>query len=438
MKDKNIVLIMYNFPPIGAGRGIAWTFILDEISKYYNLDVITIKASKGDPIYNENKLELINSTYKVNRTNPGKFYNKLYKNDIIKKEIKSNATTNNIIKKNCICAYKKALRGFIFPDRMVFWNKYAYKKFEEIASDKNVDLVITVGFPFSTHILGKKIKDKYDTKLILDYGDPWSFNPSNETIPYWRKSLDKIVEKNIIKSCDYITVTTKSTLEEFKNKFKYAIDKIEVIPQGVDINRYNKEIENMQVRPKSKKITLFYSGIFYKDIRNPKEFFKALSNFKEDDLDGAELEILIAGKMEEYVIELASQVENSKNLSIKFLGNITLDEVINLQVSCDALLYFGNKGELQVPGKLYEYIAARRPIYCIAPVYDEGCEIIEKLNRGIVVKDEAKEIKKELIKFIQQIKKKENKFNLDIVDKYDWKIISNKYKIIIDNILRSV
>jgi glycosyltransferase involved in cell wall biosynthesis len=285
-------------------------------------------------------------------------------------------------------------------------------------------------------MLGKKIKKIFGLKLILDYGDPWSFNPSNETIPSWRKFIDKMVEKKIIYNSDFITVTTKRTYEEFLTRFSINKNKLAVIPQGVDSLQYNEAYlkynynTEREETPKNK-LMLFYSGLFYKDIRNPSNFFKALSNIKSEILENLELDIIIAGNMEKYVLDLVEKLEFCDRITIKFIGNIEFRDVLQYQVICDGLLFFGNNGSVQVPGKLYEYIAARKPIFTIAPTYDEACEIINNLNRGVIVENDIDEISNGLLDFIKRINSKDEQFNLKKIDYYDWTYIGDNYKKII-------
>lgn len=438
---KNVVVFMYNFPPIGAGRGIAWTYFATKLSENYNVRIVSIDPSETDPIYNRSKFDLIGKTYKVYRTYPGKFYKFLYpanKKETLADLEKNNSKANKFNMKRVLSSlYKNVVRSVIFPDRMIFWNKYAYREFVKINEREKIDLVITVGFPFSTHILGMKIKRKFGCKLILDYGDPWSFNPSHETVPKWRRRLDYIIEKKVIKSSDYLTVTTNSTCSKYKATFKLS-NKVGIIRQGVDIEKYNamvNQLEKTKINSKTNVVTLFYSGIFYQDIRNPKQFFKALSLSDFSNFSDKIIDIIIAGKMEQYVIDYVNSLSFPQNLKINFIGNIPFEDVIRMQVECDALLYFGNKGELQVPGKLYEYIAARRPIFAIAPAFDESCEIILKNNRGLVVEDDATKIKKGFTKFLSDIADDSLVFNLNEITDYDWKILSQKYKEIVDGIM---
>lgn len=441
---KNIVVFMYNFPPIGAGRGIAWTYFARNLSESYNVRIITIDPSNSDPIYNSSKFDLIDKSYEVYRTHPGKFYRILYptnKKVAAANENKYSTKSKGFnVHKILSSLYKKVIRSIIFPDRMIFWNKYAFREFEKINKNQKTDLVITVGFPFSTHILGLKIKQKYGCKLILDYGDPWSFNPSNETVPKWRRRIDYLIEKKVIRNSDYVTVTTNSTLSKYKETFRVS-NKIGLIRQGVDIEQYSRivnETENIRVNKETEVIKLFYSGIFYHDIRNPKHFFKALSISDFSGFIDKVIDITIAGKMEQYVIDYVNSLSFPQNLKINFIGNIPFEDVVRMQVTCDALLYFGNKGELQVPGKLYEYVAAQRPIFAVAPTFDESCEIILKYNRGRVVEDDAVKIKDAFTDFLNGIAGKKSEFNINKVTDYDWKELSQKYKEIVDDVMEGV
>ncbi|MFB1052064.1 glycosyltransferase [Paraliobacillus sp. JSM ZJ581] len=431
---KNIIVFMYNFPPIGAGRGIAWTYFAKELAIDYNVRIITIDPSESDPMYNNSKLNLVGESYKIHRTNPGKFYRFLYpkKKSVVKSKAIKTKSNKYKIKKILSSLYKNIIRATIFPDRMIFWNKHAYREFIKINENNPTDIIVTVGFPFSTHLLGMKIKRKFGCRLILDYGDPWSFNPSNETIPKWRSRLDYFFEKKVINHSDYITVTTDSTCSQYKKIYNLS-NKIKVIRQGVDLVKYNSVFnQNTDKKRKTNIIKLFYSGIFYYDIRNPKQFFRALSLIDFNRITDLTIDITIAGKMEQYVLDYVNKLSFSKNLIINFIGNIPFEDVIRLQIECDSLLYFGNEGDLQVPGKLYEYIAARRPIFAIAPVFDESCEIITKNNRGFVVENDAFKIKEEFIRFLNSIIDNSSTFNLNEVQDFDWGKIGKQYKEIID------
>ncbi|HHF2871645.1 MULTISPECIES: hypothetical protein [Vibrio] len=428
---KNIVVFMYNFPPIGAGRGIAWNKFCSHLSNEYNVNLITIEPSENDPIYNESKLDDIKDDFAIHRTSPGFLYRKMYPSKVKLDEssdtidYEKKVLNKSFVKK----IYKSVVRSCIFPDRMIFWNKSAENKFLEINRVDRVDLIVTVGFPFSTHLLGYKLKRKFGMKWIMDYGDPWSFNPSSETVPHFRRWLDRIVESKIIRSSDHITVTTDTTKQAFESKFKKLPD-VSVVKQGVDYEmfRANRDAENK----KSETLNLFYSGIFYKDIRNPENFFHAISKVQNIPV---KVNIIIAGHMEDYVLNMVKSISFPDCINVQFIGNIRFDQVVNYQSNSDGLLFFGNKGALQVPGKIYEYLASRTPIFSVSYQYDAVSDMIEFYERGETSLNSENCIKDSFERFVINLNDKIDYYSNEEIEEFDWAYISNEMNNIVNAVV---
>lgn len=426
-----IFILMYNFPPIGAGRGIAWTYFSEKMAQEHDVTVFTINPSENDPLYNAQKLEMISEDYRVIRSFGGKIYEKLYSKEKSKlDDSQSTISRKSVLKKFSKKIYKHLLKVVIFPDRMVFWNKYLKRSVNHFAeTEGSPDIIISVGFPFSTHLLAQKLKEKFNCKLILDYGDPWSFNPSNETIPNRRRKIDACFEKTILQHADYVTVTTTSTRDEYIRRFPVVREKIDVISQGVDTKIYHNKKEK---KSNTNIINFFYSGLFYEDIRNPNSFIDAMEELSSEKLFGKKIVISIAGKMEQSVIERISSFSN-KSVSFHLLGNIGFNEVVDYQINTDVLLFFGNLGSLQVPGKLFEYLTTDRPIFAICDKSDFSGDTIKHYNKGVVSTYESEDILKTFNNFIKCYS--EGIYNkTKRVNDYDWDILAEKYLKIINQI----
>lgn len=70
-----------------------------------------------------------------------------------------------------------------------------------------------------------------------------------------------------------------------------------------------------------------------------------------------------------------------------FAGDVSYQQAMDAQVNCDFLLLIVDTGETSdgvMPGKLFEYVAARRPIFALC---EPGAtqEIIDKAYLGVVV-----------------------------------------------------
>jgi hypothetical protein len=84
------------------------------------------------------------------------------------------------------------------------------------------------------------------------------------------------------------------------------------------------------------------------------------------------------------------------------------DKIPSLLIGADVLLFLGPHGELQVPGKLFEYIAAQRPILCIkGDERDPSLRILQSLNRGVIVDNEKENIFSGVIRLYNLYRKQE-------------------------------
>ena len=64
--------------------------------------------------------------------------------------------------------------NFFIPDSRIGWNYFAFKKAKKLIKDNNINCVITSGPPHSSHLIGKKIYNKFKLKWIVDLRDPWA------------------------------------------------------------------------------------------------------------------------------------------------------------------------------------------------------------------------------------------------------------------------
>ena len=51
--------------------------------------------------------------------------------------------------------------NFFIPDSRIGWNYFAFKKAKKLIEDNNINCIITSGPPHSSHLIGKKIYNKF-------------------------------------------------------------------------------------------------------------------------------------------------------------------------------------------------------------------------------------------------------------------------------------
>src|SRR3970040_1498713 len=435
MKGK-LLICAYYFPPIGTPRSYRWReFVTHLSSKGWKIDVLTIDTSNKHPNYDSKLLDNLPTEVRIFRTYPGimhHFSSLLLskRNAIVSKAKQSNnyeftspdtqTSFRQTIGRSLFRIFEKSLRTVFIPDEAVTWLPFAILKGRKLTKENSYDVIISSGFPFTCHIVGFFLKQASGGKpWIADYGDPWVNNPSF-ALPKWRSFIDKEIESRILNSVNKIIVNTDRTKDHYLNLYPFLkSEDIKVITQGFSKEGFH------EVSPEiTEKFRIVYTGIFYKD-REPFILFDALTNVKEIWKD---LEVIIAGNITKD--EYKHYAEN-KGLSeiVHFIGFVPQEKALSLQKGASVLLLIGNRGGIQVPGKIYKYIASKRPRLSITiDKYDIASTFVDRFKRGISVENDSQKLSESIIYLYKLWKNKrlESEVNLEDVDEFCWDRLAEK------------
>lgn len=94
-------------------------------------------------------------------------------------------------------------------------------------------------------------------------------------------------------------------------------------------------------------------------------------------IKGIDIEFRIVGGL--------SDSQRVKLKGYNIIGYVDHKEAIDYMLSSDILLLIiprHEKNEYIVTGKIYEYIASRKPILCVGPVWGDASLILQKCGHG--------------------------------------------------------
>lgn len=417
MKGK-ILLCIYEFP-VSTSTSIRWIHFLDYLSDYgWKITVLTNKPSKAyKPLKISNKIHMV-------YTKPGPFYR--MSRDILQPPVitenKKNIT--KFIKSILRFLLRKTSYLLLIPDPAIEWLLTIIKMDKSYLKD--FDIVISANPPFTSHIIGYFFKKWFNKPWVIDMIDPWSISPQTD-VPFWRRMLDRKIEENVIKKADKIIFTTKETMDAYYKNFSTLFkNQMEIITYGFT------NTTKTTVKQSKSNLKIVYTGVFYEDIRNPSAFFEALNMLKD-----IEIKVIIAGPINNKYIEYVKK--NNLSNKVKFLGQVSYKHTLELQKRATVLLLLGNAGGLQIPGKTYGYIGTGKPILSIKmDKNDIAAKLIKKLNRGLVVENDAQKIAKTIRKLYTLHKRNKLKkyFNLDYKEEFSWTKLSETLEYIILNIIK--
>ncbi|WP_413581369.1 hypothetical protein [Bdellovibrio sp. HCB288] len=326
---RNILIISYYFHPQISPRAFRAYELAKELSKNYNVQVLT----PVPPTSSHQPFEQISLPRGIR---------KLKSQPQNAPPLKTFAMQESPLKN----ALRKLLH-FSLPGGLstlfgisVYRNRHLLK--EKYAA------IISIGLPLGSHLGAYLLKKKLHMtdNMILDYGDPFSRNPKSHWSPF-----NYLFEKTLLNRTNHVVVPVKNAIPAFYGLI--ATDKINVIPQGLNIEEVETEDYKRNSIPK-----IAYAGLFYKDIRDPEGFLrKALGlaqNFK--------LIFLTDTTSAENNQLLSKYKEMDIHGRLQILEAIPRKQCISFLSTCDFLINFRNKSATQSPSKLIDYTLAKRPI----------------------------------------------------------------------------
>ncbi len=272
---------------------------------------------------------------------------------------------------------------FSYPDEYKDWYKSAVEQGKDIFEKNKIVAIISSSYPPTTHLIASKFKDTYNVPWLADFRDLWTQNHYYEHTSI-RRLIEKKLEINILSKADALTTTTPylaNNLKKLHKKRTYSI------PNGFS---YEENDTNKVIL--YNKFNISYTGILYEGKRDPLQLFKALNELISDGIiNESDVEIRLFSQIEDW---LEKEIKTFKLEKIaKLYGLVDRKTVSKKQRESQILLIITNSKEEEIcPAKLYEYLAAKRPILTIGGTKGFVKEILDETKAGTfaISKDEIK------------------------------------------------
>jgi len=326
------------------------------------------------------------------------------------------------------------LRGnFFIPDARMFWIKPAVRFLKNYLKENPVDVVISTGPPHSAHRIAYHLQQEIKIRWLADFRDPWTQIDFYHELMLTNRADRKHrrMEKEVLQQADAVTVIGETMKDEFQ---KIVNRPVEVITNGYD----EKDIKQPDgERTKlDNRFSVVHIGTMVK-ARNPVVLWKALSELvKENTALASDLEIKLIGKVDVNARENIAAEGLTKFLTI--IDYLPHDEVIRKQTEAQLLLLMVNDTPTSkgiVTGKMFEYLASRRPILCIGPEDGDAAKILIECKAGVVNNyTDVQSLKKHLLNFYTQYKNGTLGVESTGYERYSRKNLTGKLATVLNNL----
>jgi glycosyltransferase involved in cell wall biosynthesis len=241
------------------------------------------------------------------------------------------------------------------------------------------DCLITTSPPESAHLIGLLLGG-HRPAWVADFRDGWTFEPWREPFPTAaQRSLDAWLERRVVERADVAVGATRPIADDLERRLGA---RAAWVPNGWDPASAQATGPGVAASSRSDAVTLVYTGTLSGAWgRDPEPLLRALQMVRAK--PGAEpLRLVHAGRLT--TDERALIARTGVADLVEHLGTLDRAGAIALQRSADALVLLTSRHASEATSKVFEYLAAGRPIIALAEG-NEAAHIIRETNTGITV-----------------------------------------------------
>ena len=363
---ENVLIIAFKFPPLGGMRVKRMTMFAKYLARRgYRVHVITVDWRVKMP-----------DTWLTEVQHP----------DIVIHRIPSWSPHNLLLLRPRNWMEKLARKSarilgrlLYFVDEAQYWGISLLPYARRLVEVEHITNVICTGAPFMANYWAARLKAQMPhIHLIQDLRDPWNDHLcapySHHFLFEWQKRVSQACERYALEQADVIVTVTDALRKKFEHKAGNTAHLV-TISNGFDSDRYR----HLRFEPDRGKMRLVYIGNL--GVGRDKVLKKFLAIIKElvdqEPEFGHMFEFVTYGHFPPNVRQETHALRQRGVLEVN--GYVSPEQALKVAGNAFALLLINAPiFPYATSGKVYEYIALRRPIYALTP---EG-ELAGLMRRG--------------------------------------------------------
>ncbi|WP_163195290.1 glycosyltransferase [Clostridium thermarum] len=388
---KNILIIAYFYPPLGGAgvqRSLKFAKYLSKMG--YNVSVLTV----------DSRVDVMDKSMEAEASGKIKIYRAEASAGILERLIKSGSSKSSAsvniprgpsrsslvkrLKKYGINLAKKVVLSIYrlvnIPDEKKGWKKNAVELGCKIIEEQKIDVIYSTSAPYTSHLIGLELKNKYNIPWICDFRDSWVADPF-AVYSTLAKYINGKLEKKVVEAADRVIAVSEPIISDFIERYVHTDkSKYSVITNGYD----EEDFQAYDMNKKTEKYTITYNGTLYGN-RTAKRIFKAVDNLISGGvLKRDEITLRFVGNngrdAKEEIEEFSRQYPNVVQC-INYLPHRESIKQIEDSTALLLLIEDGPGSEGIYTGKIFEYIRSGRIIIGAVP---DGVarDLISETNTG--------------------------------------------------------
>jgi glycosyltransferase involved in cell wall biosynthesis len=240
------------------------------------------------------------------------------------------------------------------------------------------ELILATGEPYSDFLVAWMLSRLTRVPFVLDMRDPWTLDPYEE-VPSsgLRRLVESWAERRMLLACSACIFANRS-IDRYANTFPRWKQKFHYIPNGYD----SADLDDVEAK-RFDKFTIVHNGTFLPGYRTADTFLLAL----RDLLNGSpelrqRIQVLFVGRIgqEEKLVH-----DLSLDDIVQQLGYLPHRRSIEYVKGADLLLLVGGRHRWEETAKVYEYLAAGKPILALLQPDGAAAELLRRHSTARIV-----------------------------------------------------
>jgi glycosyltransferase involved in cell wall biosynthesis len=271
--------------------------------------------------------------------------------------------------------------SWVVPDlEVVGWLPFALPRALGVARRDRIDCVITSSPPHSGHLIGLALHAR-GVPWVADFRDGWRFEPTRPRFPLAaQRGLDAALERLVARRADAVVGVTPPITADLRNRL--GADAV-TITNGFDPDEAAGDPVGWRPPLAPERHSFVYTGSLSYAGNSAEPLLAALEILARDEPGLSQrLEVVVAGP----VTHAERDALTARGEQVRVLGRLDRQRTLTLQRASDSLILFALDHRPSVAtGKLYEYLAADRPILVVG-ARSVAAEIVTSAGAGVAAR----------------------------------------------------
>lgn len=268
-----------------------------------------------------------------------------------------------------------------FPDVYDAWRAPALRSGLKLHAETPFDAVFATGFPWSTLVSGIELARRIRRPCVVDFQDPWTadnvFDQHSLHSRWRRRSIS--LEKFVLRKAQHVTAVTAALGDLLRCANPAGGAPVSIVPNGYD----GRDLARAEPTspPPDGRVRIVYPGVWRQGY-NPGALYDAVERMRHTELNlSRRLEVIVAG------YPPGEARRRGLDEVIDERGYVPHPVALGLMQSADVLflpLAGGIHQEVQVPGKLYEYLAVGKPVLALTHPDGSTGKLLTSVGGGLI------------------------------------------------------